>query len=268
MSKYLIYQYWDGAPRSGTAASVKAIKKYAADIGVDYLFEDNPGWVKNLGTYSPHYGQFKCVYSDETFGEYDNILFLDCDVFPIDGLKESIFDGVSSDIGICTEDYQIINRPLTKGGQINGAWDEKWAEAMHLRWKVQMPRTPEGLLKVYNSGVVLYSRSGINKIRQSFSRFNEYVDYVSSCKLPRFYQSDQNYLHAMMFINHLNVTEMDSGWNSFVHYVGDASLNPRPINDTRTKSTKFVHIQLRCADDFDEQKLWRITNLPVSDWCL
>ena len=69
--KNLIYQYWDGKILAGVKAGSENMKKYANRIGVDYLFEDNPKFVTNLGKYSPHYGAFKPIY-DETFHIYDN----------------------------------------------------------------------------------------------------------------------------------------------------------------------------------------------------
>ena len=65
----------------------------------------------------------------------------------------------------------------------------------------------------------------------------------------------------------LNWSELDQDWNRYVHYLPNTK-DPRPVNDTRTPTTKFVHIQLRCADDWDAEKLWRITNLQEEDWKL
>jgi hypothetical protein len=69
----------------------------------------------------------------------------------------------------------------------------------------------------------------------------------------------------MLQICELDYQEMDNGWNSYVHYILDENDN-RKINDTRDKGTKFVHIQLRGADNFNEDILYRITNKPVEEW--
>lgn len=63
----------------------------------------------------------------------------------------------------------------------------------------------------------------------------------------------------------MNFVELDNGWNSYMHYLGNAKMVKRPVNDMRTPTTKFVHIQLRGADDYDAKKLWRITNLSVKE---
>jgi len=60
-------------------------------------------------------------------------------------------------------------------------------------------------------------------------------------------------------------SELNEDWNRYVHYLPETS-DPRPVNDTRTETTKFVHIQLRGADDWSEEKLWRVTNRPQAEW--
>ena len=112
--KTILYQYWDGNDTSGNRAGVSAMKKYADTIGSEYLYEHNPRFVTNLGQYYPHYGSFKPIY-DEKFKDYDYILFADTDVFPIDGLKENIFEQfyeTDFEIGICEEWQGEIKDPV------------------------------------------------------------------------------------------------------------------------------------------------------------
>ena len=110
--KNLIYQYWDGDLTPGCIAGTKSMKKYANRIGAKYLFEHSPRFVTNLGLYSPHYGSFKPVY-DESFHVYDNVLFTDTDVFPVDDLEENVFDNFTADVGSCTEPDQPYLRSIT-----------------------------------------------------------------------------------------------------------------------------------------------------------
>jgi hypothetical protein len=70
----------------------------------------------------------------------------------------------------------------------------------------------------------------------------------------------------MLEVAELDWMEMDPGWNSYVHYKPETSGDNRPVVDSRTDTTKFVHVQLRAADHYDYNKLWRITNLPVDKW--
>ncbi len=262
--KNLIYQYWDGKLFPGVLSGSTNMKKYADRIGAEYLFEHNPKFVTNLGRYSPHYGSFKPIY-DESFHSYDNVLFTDTDVFPVDGLEESIFENFDSDMGICTEPYQPKSRAASTG-QISGVMDEKWASMVKSKWNVDMPRTDEGLLKVYNSGVVMYSNKGLLKAKEKFVEFKEYVSLVTKNRISTFYTADQNYIHAMLKVAEMDYVELGIEWNSYMHYIG--SGDNRPVNDMRVDGTKFVHVQLSAADHYDADTLNRIVNLPVDEWNL
>jgi len=262
--KNLIYQYWDGNILVGGKAGVENMKIYAKRIGAEYLFEHNPKFVTNLGNYSPHYGSFKPIYT-ESFHKYDNVLFADTDIFAIDGLEENIFENFDADIGICTEPFQPKQRTISLGN-ITSATDEKWAGVVEKQWKIKLPRTTEGLLKVYNSGVVMYSNKGLLKAKEKFLPFKKYVDMIKTNGVDIFYTADQNYLHTMLMFADMDYVELDNGWNSFIHYIKD-TINPtKRVNDTRTKNTKFVHIQMSGADHFDADKLHRIANLPIDKW--
>ena len=266
--KHLIYQYYDGPILPGTDASVKMMKEYADRIGADHLFEQNPQWLikqnRNLGRYTPHYGQFKVVY-DTYFEQYDSILFLDSDIFPVDGLQENIFDVSVGHLGICTEGLQPDIRKRT-GGQINHQADERFAKMIKTVYNKELPRREDGLLKVYNSGVVLYTKEGREHCRKNFVSFEKFRQQVASESISDFYASDQGYLHAMLEVASLDWTELHPGWNSYIHYEPETSGPRRPVVDTRTNETKFVHVQLRAADHYDYDKLWRITNSEESTW--
>jgi hypothetical protein len=260
--KNLIYQYWDGTIPVGAKAGIENMKVYAKTIGVNYLFEDNPNYFKNdFGDISFCFGKFKPVY-DERFCQYDNVLILDTDIFAKDQLKENIFDNIDFDIGACVETFQPKFR-LNSNCAFTHDMDEKWANAIKSKWKIDLPRTKDGLLKVYNGGLMLFSNHGLKVAREIFVPIKEYIDYILSQKVHKLYARDQNYLHAMIFITKMKFKELDIGWNSFMHYLGKANMKNRPINDMRTKDTKFVHIQLRGADNYESRKLWEITNLSV-----
>ncbi|KKL46614.1 hypothetical protein LCGC14_2343800 [marine sediment metagenome] len=263
--KNLIYQYYDGKLLPGDIAGSANIKEYAARIGAEYLFEHDPKFVTNLGTYSPHYGSFKPIYT-ESFHEYDNILFTDTDVFAVEGLTENIFENFKAEIGICTEPFQPTYRAKVSGN-ICGAMDERWATTIKTKWNVEMPRTKEGLLKVYNSGVVLYSNKGLVKAKEKFVPFVEYVNLVNTNKISNFYTADQNYLHAMLTVAEMDYIELDNEWNRAIHYIVNDN-DERVVNDMRTEKTKFVHIHLRGANHWDVDKHYRITNLPIEEWGL
>ena len=266
--KNLIYQYWDGQIKSSCLAGVKNMKDYSKRIGCDHLFEDNPNFLKkrgiDIGYYSAHYGAFKPVL-DKSFDEYDNILFCDTDVFAVQNLTESIFENFDSDIGICDEPFQPKQRQITLG-KITSQQDELWAKTVEKKYGGKMPRTAEGLVRVFNSGVVLYSRKGIEKFRREMIPFQEYIDLISSTKLEQFYKCDQPYLHCLIYSKNFDVKELDGGWNSYIHGTRDKLKPKRRIIDWRNENTKFVHCQFPNADNLNEEQLNRVVNLPREDW--
>ena len=273
--KTVIYQYWDGVERPGNMAGLEAMKMYADRIGADHIYELNPKLQKDLGQYSPHYGKFKPIYDDK-FADYYYIMYVDCDVVPTlnctdINCTENIFEEFAAtgcEIGICEE----INAPKTRknftiGGGINNANDEKWVNLIEKKWPVKMPRTNDGLPRVYNSGMLIFSKKGLRKAREKFFDFAKYVNFITVFKLPAFYTCDQPYVHAMLEVCGFDWTTMPYKWNSSVHYDPGVKTKPRPVIDLRNNAN-FVHVQLNGADDWDADKIHRVVNLPRKEWNL
>lgn len=267
--KNLIYQFWDNRKYHGrvnlpgVGASWKSIKQYADRIGAVHMAEENPDLLHNLHS-SLYYGTFNPVYREE-FLEYDNVLFLDSDICAVDGLEENIFDDFDADIGICTEPLQPRLRARTKVGLVNRQQDELWANHVENNWNITLPRTEEGFLKVYNSGVVLYSNKGMVTAKNDFLPFEEYINYVLSIKgLLPFYAADQNYLHTTLFASKTNFVELHNGWNTLVTY---HERNTKRIIYDRDVNTKLVHpMGLYGVGHYSEEQFWKVANLPVEEW--
>src|SRR5210317_734580 len=122
----LIYQFWSGQVPFYARESSKAIKAYAEMIGAEYRFDDNP---KPLPVPNAEYLNCFRPILDESFQEYDNVLFLDMDIFPREGITESIFDLSIKGIGICEEPQQPDLRESAKG-PINSRADNRWASVL------------------------------------------------------------------------------------------------------------------------------------------
>ena len=267
--KTAIYQYWDGTPRPSCYAGVRNMREYADRIGADYKFEQNPNWLRTRwkienGGYSAHYGAFKPLF-DSAWDDYDKILFVDTDVFAVDGLTENVFDHFTGEIGICDEPFQPKQRTITTG-RITSQQDGRWANMVKNHYGVEVPRTEDGLVRIFNTGMVLYSKEGRLKAQQDFEPFDSYIGLVRTSGLDSFYTCDQPYLHAMMYAKDFDVQEMDNNWNSYVHGTRDINHEKRYIVDHRTPDTKFVHCQFPGADAMDEAQLLRVVNLPREEW--
>lgn len=261
--KNLIYQFWEGTLTSGNEAGVQLMKEYADRIGVEHMFELNPSWPKdariqrkNLGRYNPHYGAFKFIF-DTSFDDYDNIMFCDTDVVPVDGLTENVFDEFKQEIGICEEWMQPALRSKHNMGGINTANDNRWYDVIEKAYGYELPRDEVGRPRVFNSGMVVYSKEARQLARESLKDFKEYTDLMARSGLPPFYQGDQNYLNTMLPL--FNWQLMDYKWNSQIFFKPDTSGDNRPINDYR-ELPNFVHVQLRGADHYDINRLRKVVN--------
>lgn len=264
--KTAIYQVWAGTLTEECRISSKLMKEYAERIGADYILDIDPNIASNICDV-PKYFEWLNPILDDRFLKYDKILSVDLDVFPVDGLSENIFDLDTGDVGICVEKFQGKSRAtVTVGGCINKENDERWANLVQNRWDFQLPRDNDGHIKIYNAGVVVFSREGILKARK-WTPFQEYINFIRSFGLGRFYWVDQNYFHAMMFADKtLKFVEMENTWNSQIHYIrGPLADQYGPINDERTENTKLVHIQMT-GMNWNEKDLYQAVNLPVDKW--
>lgn len=258
--KCVIYQFWEGSITSGNQAGVDLMKEYADRIGVDYVFELNPSWPKSapwprsgLGRYNPHYGAFKPIY-DKAYDDYDYILFCDTDVVPRNK-SENIFHEMlpNVEIGICEEHMQPDLRSQYSFGGISSQNDLKWHNVIADHYGNVMPKDSKGRHRVFNSGCVVYSKSGRKKAQEIFVDFREYIALMARTGMPSFYQGDQNYLNAML--PQFNWSIMNYKWNSQIFFKPGTSGDNRPISDYTDNNTNFIHVQLRGADHYTMDKL-------------
>ena len=265
--KNLIYQVWAGDMRPGCRYSEKLFREYAERVGADYRLDISPNIAsKYVKGKNGMYFEWLNPMLDDSFLEYDKVCVIDLDVFPVENLNTNIFDEPIKDFGICTEPFQGKYRESTTiGKNINKKSDERWGQAVKSKYGATMPRDADGHLKVYNAGMVMFTKKGMHLAREKFVPFKEYMDYIKSCGLGRFYRVDQNYFHAMM-VTHSEYTEMHNGWNNYIHGVAGPLALQDAVNDSRDASTKFVHVQLRGADYFSDEQLYHITNSARSKW--
>ncbi len=261
-----IYQQWAGAPKNSAYIGARVMAAYAGNIGAKHDFVVRPYPVHAVGPGSKYYDKFLPIWRG-TADHYDNVMFADTDLFPVDGIgKQDVFASFTGDVALCTEPLQPSLRQRATSGICSNS-DEKWAAMVLKEYGIGMPRTEDGRLKVYNTGLVLFSQEGMQIMRANNTKPQDYVNLCAKYKLPPFYAIDQNYIHAMIFHCGLKVQELGNDWNRFVHYTTHGR-EITGVSDQRTPTTKMVHIQLRGADDFDEETLRRVTNLPQSEWNL
>jgi len=265
--KNLIYQFWDtyqsnGIP-SGVQASVNSMKKYADQIGAEHLFEIDPPKLHSYKSAS-YYGSVNPVFREE-FHEYDNVLFTDADVFAVDGIKENIFNNFSGDIGLAQELYEPKRQIIENKRVLGRSVYESWANTVENKFSISLPRTKDGLLKAFNSGVVLYSNAGMKKAKEKFISFKDYNDTIYKTKdVQNFFAADQHYINTSMFKAGLDFVELDYRWNTEVFFF---NKHPKEIFFDKNENTRLVHMQLRGMRwKQSEETLFKMVNDPVNTW--
>jgi len=81
--KNLIYQVWCGTLTEEAKVSSKLMKQYADRIGVEYLLHTNPNIASKRVNSDGPYWEWLNPTIDDSFLEYDNVLVLDLDIFPV-----------------------------------------------------------------------------------------------------------------------------------------------------------------------------------------
>jgi len=262
--KNLIYQCWEGNVLPSAHYGSECMKKYAETIGADYEFDINSGWInkkfKYAGENKKYYGTIKPVYEDR-FLEYDNVLYVDTDIFPVENLSESIFDNFSGQIGMCQEPLQ----PDWRAGRVD---EYLWHRMMTNRYDTFCPQREDGKFLVFNAGLVLFSREGLVHARKKWSAVHDYLLNVKNSGIGKgIYYTDQNYIHAMTFYTKMKFQELDQEWNRYITWdKRGVKVEDRKVCDPRNEHTKFVHVQMRGADDLDNDTHYRIVNRPVTEW--
>lgn len=256
--KNLIYQFWSGNMPYYAKVSSKKIKDYASYIGAEYLVNTDKS-IKG-GNHTEYMNCFLPIH-DEKFHDYDNVLFLDMDIFPVDNIEDNIFESENNGIAMAKE-LGMPEIRYNSSGPISGKADETWAKIVESTYNVTLPRDEKNRLEVYNSGVVLYTKEALIEAKKNFVPISSYQQKMRG--LNKFYSLDQNYLHAMLFTGVTGMTELNPKWNSQIYFNGKG--NPRPIKDNRTPATQLVHLQLRGRDSLTDEKIHDIVNEPVNKW--
>ena len=163
--------------------SEKLFRQYADKIGAEYRLDINPNIAsQHVSGDDSKYFEWLNPIVDDSFLEYDNVCVLDLDIFPVHNLKENIFEETIKNFGICTEPFQGKYRQSTRiRGGISKLSDERWASEVKKRYGSVMPRDSDGHLKVYNAGMVVFTKEGMKLAREKFIPYQKYIQ----CRLMK-----------------------------------------------------------------------------------
>lgn len=251
------------------------MKKYAERIGVDYLFKKNPTfaiapdkWSKWVSQY---YNCFEPCFNPELYENYDNILYVDCDVGVPPFVTENVFEEMGSDFDLCMcrereQEHARLKQSIHGLKELQGPRsatplrlrevhyysDEKWIDLVENHYDIDVSRNEKGIKKLYNSGVIIYTQQGMKRAREEWLPIDEYLDVVEPMRPTDYYLTDQLYLIAMLDKIEMKVKDLGEDWNSRV-------CNYGPMYDCRTPTSKFIHVQseMGCAK-CQEEKLYDV----------
>lgn len=257
----LIYQFWSGSRPRYADVSRRWFEEYANKIGAEYLFLDNP---KSFSKHGEYFNACRPLF-DESFHKYDRVLYLDMDIFPVQGCVENVFEVECKGIAMAEEPDQIEQRKNKWSNTIHVDNDKLWKQKLEARFQSNIPVDKEGYVRTFNSGVVLYTQEFMRSAQQKFINIEQYVDACIS--LPKFYSLDQNYLNANAFREDY-FSPLDVEWNRQLYRYGSSTQKVRPIYDRRTENTKFVHYQVRGRDQLTEKILQERINTPAKEWSI
>lgn len=264
--KTCIYQYWYGSkPSAAVRAGRDNMKEYANKIEATYLYETDPPFFGGECSLKMKYSALRPIYDDK-FLEYDKVMYIDLDVFSVDGKTENIFEQDIKHIGICEEPLQPELREqngMAANSSICTQNDNIWASAVKKKYGMDVNRDIKGRPLVYNSGVIVLTKEGILAAREKFTQFEEHIQHLRSNNLSGFYLSDQTYYQTMLHSSGVDFKIMDYKWNSQIHWLRKPHLK---VADGRTEDTNFVHVQITGAGQWGKDEHYRMVNLPTSMW--
>jgi hypothetical protein len=260
--KNLIYQYWIGPSMEKCAEyGIECMKAYANKIGAEYVFERNPKFFNGKCSEPAAFNSFQPVFNEE-FHDYDAVLTLDTDIFPVDGIEENIFESNLAEMNICEEVHMPALKKQTGGYDVQ----EKWSKEVEKYYGVTLPKNSDGLYKIYNGGLAIYTKEGMRKGKELMKPIQPFMDYFRPKFGRKLFWRDQAYVHAMFVASGLTTKELDVKWNTQIHWKPNTNGPKRPVIDIRNEDTKFIHLQLSGSSGWDKQKIWEAVNLPVSMW--
>lgn len=239
-------------------------EKYANEINVKYiLYENDYNWKdykKHFEKNYPYVSKYNIVnfykiqLMYDLLKKYDEILYLDFDVVPL--TKENIFDAIETNNGVACkinherdpENYLILSTPKILKQK------EDWFQESGMTFSERDPKAKywncrallmengfNGDNDVYNTGIILANRNGLNKLNY-FKNFDKTLKFMHQVKTteglwPSFIQSSFGYDNETLFsfkmkTNEVNLIELDDIW----HWPYRRTINFIP------KETKMVHV--------------------------
>lgn len=193
--------------------STDSLKCYADKYNADYIFTRNvklPGFdaKKRMHTF---YNILNIIYND-WYDQYDDIFYVDCDIIA-DKDADSIFEIEKSkyiDI-IAVPERNIQGASFGPAFTVASSTDAKEFTKQYKKFGVDiLLNGKRKQINQYNTGVVLFTKKGRKKFRDSVP----YDNWLAWAEAPRpSVANDQPYLNAMWDLYKFNIISLGDEWN-------------------------------------------------------
>ena len=235
--KRLIFQYYIGntIPKS-VEISTERFKEYADLHEVDYHFSNEVKFAGGNGFYEI----LRTIY-DKDFDEYDQILYVDTDVDP-ERMDENIFDVEIKDVAMWPEVPREGMRRLP--GHCGCKTLQYHFKHCCNHFNLKTFDYPD-FHAVFNSGVVLWNRSGIQKARERFMDWRIWAEHAKQYN-TWYMNGDQPYLTSQV-VNHLEFTILDGKWNTLPRVTWENDTIPSDSNFVHYTGKKKIYLEERYA---------------------
>jgi len=216
--------------------SKRSFEIYAKTLGCDHIFSTEPYISKGSTNSLDHFFECLRIIYDESYDQYDKILFLDCDV--VCNTDKDIFQESNAEVyGVFESDIRTEN-----GGGYN-VWDlnpqsfqdhmEKWTAHDCPVIPILTPPHIPSRITMLNSGVLVWSKEARLKARERFDDWREWLYEGPQKSLP--IMLDQPWINAQLMKHDIEVEGISQVWNdtpthysdhdkafssNFLHYTG------------------------------------------------
>lgn len=237
--------------------SSSRFQAYARHIGADYICDRIKLNIYKDNYYDLWYNWLTPIF-DKKYQEYDRILLVEMDVFPSSENLDNIFYEDISSVGMVREfknSYYTHNMEYDMD-VLAQANLEGWNFHLHKKIGKSLPRDEKGRLKLYNSGVILLTRSAIKKLYGNLNKedIREFIKeiYTLNLLMDTYFTKPNFFLHYNFVRLGIDITPLNDAWNyqraDYDLYTNKSLLSP-----------KFLHLRTahkhRLTEEFLEKHI-------------
>lgn len=219
----LIYQSYltNKRPAEYVLKSSESIRSYSARYNTDYIFTRNTKQDINLNNrYHLYYNILDIM--DPFYDQYDNILYIDCDVYA-DPTAGNMFNMVEP----LTDVVAVPENQPTGSHNIPGFWKDPHAkefEEKYARFNCPTPYDSQGRVEQLNTGVIIFTKKGRIKMRETFEDWKPWADDPNGDAVLN---TDQPFICGMFVKHKFNVKRLGDEWNMPAAWFKRYSACPR-----------------------------------------